>query len=70
MQTRLKVTLGGTLVILSIIFGVVASEMIAFVNTTTTSLLGLPVMIGFFLALAVVLGFIGFYLISEIVPDN
>lgn len=70
MQTKMKVSFGGTLVILSIIFGVVAAEIIAYINTTTTSNLGLPVIIGFFLVLAVALGFIGFYLISEIVPDN
>ena len=70
MQTRMKITLGGIFVILSIIFGVVASELIAFANTSTSGLLGLPVMIGFYLVLAMVFGLIGFYLISEVVPDR
>jgi hypothetical protein len=70
MQTRLKISLGGTLVLLSIYFGVVASEIIAYLNTTTTSMLGLPNTIAFFLVIALVCGFIGFYLLSEIVADR
>ncbi|MFW9803195.1 MAG: hypothetical protein ACFFFC_11110 [Candidatus Thorarchaeota archaeon] len=65
MQTRLKISLGGTLVLLSIFFGVAASEIIAYLNTTTSSMLGLPTIIAFFLGIALVCGFIGFYLLSE-----
>lgn len=70
MQTKLRVSLGGTLILLAIFFGVVAAEIIAFLNTTSTTLLGLPVMIALFLGLALVFGFIGFYLISEIIPEK
>ena len=65
MQARLKKSLGGTLVLLSLYLGVVASEIIAFINTTTTSLTGLPVTIAFFLGLALVFGFAGFYMATE-----
>ncbi len=70
MQTKLRVSLGGTLILLAIFFGVVAAEIIAFLNTTSTTLLGLPVMIAFFMGLALVFGFIGFYLVSEIIPEK
>ncbi|MFW9842780.1 MAG: hypothetical protein ACFFES_17970 [Candidatus Thorarchaeota archaeon] len=62
MQASLKKSLGGTLVLLSLYLGVVASEILAFINTTTTSALGLPYTIAFFLGLALLFGFIGFYL--------
>ena len=70
MQSRLKISLGGTLVLLSIYLGVVASEIITFLNTTTTSMPGLPSITAFFLGIALVCGFIGFYLLSEIVGDK
>jgi hypothetical protein len=62
MQTTLKKSLGGTLVLLSLYIGVVASEIFAFLNTTTTSNAGLPFIAIFFLGLALLVGFIGFYL--------
>lgn len=58
------------MILLSIYFGVVASEMIAFLNTTTTSNLGIPYTIAFFMAVALLCGFIGFYILSDIIPDN
>jgi flagellar biosynthesis protein FliQ len=70
MQTRLEISLGGTLILLSIYFGVVASEIIAYANTTTTSLLGIPYIIAFFLGIALLCGFIGFYMLSALVPSN
>ena len=70
MQTRLKVSIGGTLVLLAMMFGIVAAEVIAYLNTTTTTLLGLYTTLGFFMILTLVLGFIGFYLFSEIVLDS
>lgn len=70
MGVRLKVSLSGTLILLSIYLGVVASEMIAFINTTTTTNLSIPYMIAFFMGLALVCGFIGFYILSELVPGT
>ncbi|MFX0055431.1 MAG: hypothetical protein ACFFAX_07080 [Promethearchaeota archaeon] len=70
MQTRLKISLGGTLVLLSIFIGVAASEIIAYLNTTTSSMPGLPTIIAFFLGIALVCGFIGFYLLSEIAASK
>lgn len=55
------------MVLLSIYLGVVASEIIVYLNTTSTGLLGLPSIMGFFLGIALLCGFIGFYLLSEIV---
>jgi len=70
MGARLKISLSGTLILLSIYLGVVASEMIAYINTTTTTILGIPYMIAFFMGLALVCGFIGFYIVSEIIPGT
>ncbi len=70
MQTRLKISIGGILILLSIFFGIVASEIIAFLNTTTTSNTALPFTGAFYMGFALVLGFIGFYMISENIPGN
>ena len=70
MQARLNIALGGTLVLLSIYLGVAASEIIAYANTTTSSMLGLPYLIAYFLGIALVCGFIGFYILSMIIPDK
>ncbi|MFW9869681.1 MAG: hypothetical protein ACFFFO_16555 [Candidatus Thorarchaeota archaeon] len=70
MQARLKISFGGILILLSIYFGMVASEIIAFLNTTTTSSTALPYTSAFFMGFAIVLGFIGFYMISENISSN
>jgi hypothetical protein len=70
MQTKLRISLGGTLILLSIYLGLVGSEILAFLNTTTTSLTGLPIVSAFFLGLALVFGFIGFYMVSAIVSNK
>ncbi|UCH03817.1 MAG: hypothetical protein JSW05_09500 [Candidatus Thorarchaeota archaeon] len=67
MQIRTKVSFGGMLILLSIFFGIVASEIIVYLNTTMSSILGLPFVVAMFLGLALILGFVGFYLISEII---
>jgi len=70
MQTRLKVSLGGMLILLSIFLGVVAAEIIVALNISTISILGIQVTVAFFLGIALVFGFVGFYLISEIIPEK
>ncbi|MFW9965347.1 MAG: hypothetical protein ACFFCX_17375 [Candidatus Sifarchaeia archaeon] len=67
MQIRTKVSFGGMLILLSIFFGIVASEIIVYLNITMSSILGLPFVVAMFLGLALILGFVGFYLISEII---
>ncbi len=66
----MKVSLGGMLILLSIFLGVIAAEIIAYLNTTTTSNLSLPGVSAFFLIIALVFGFIGFYSISEILHEK
>ena len=58
------------MILLSIYLGVVASEILAFLNTTTTGLLGLPSVAAFYLVIALVCGFVGFYLVSEVVVQK
>ncbi|MHA1948758.1 MAG: hypothetical protein ACXAAO_00325 [Candidatus Thorarchaeota archaeon] len=65
MQAKIKKSLGGTLVLLSLYLGVVASEIIAFINTTTTTLMGLPYTAAFFLGQAMLFGFIGIFLFES-----
>ncbi|MHA2424507.1 MAG: hypothetical protein ACXAEF_06950 [Candidatus Thorarchaeota archaeon] len=70
MQIRTKVSFGGMLILLSIFLGIVASEIIVYLNTSMSSILGIQVVIATFLGLALVFGFIGFYLVAEIIPEN
>jgi hypothetical protein len=52
------------------IFGVFAAEIMTYLNTTAVSNIGLVMMVGYSLVASLVIGFIGFYLISEIIPDS